>query len=175
MVATLGIGIPAGLHISLSAALGYAIRIQDGLPEQAKQFSLMGFAFTAIIAIIAMAMILFFLLAIPTMAYSMGLVALMLRWVSKRRPKQKLASTMIGAMMGLLVGLGGSAIVFLLVDIPPSLGLYGKLFRWPEILSVDGIIVLWFSISPLLNAGAGAQIGWRLGKQLDAITQHWFW
>jgi hypothetical protein len=175
MMTTLGIGIPAGLHISLSAVLGYAVRIQDGLPEQAKQFTLMGFVFTAIIAIIAMAMVLFFLLAIPTMAYSMGLIAFMLRWVGKRRPKQKLASTIIGAVMGLLIGLGTSAIIFLLVDVPPSLGLYGALFRWPEILSVDGIIVLWFSVSPLLNAGAGAQIGWRLGKQLDAIAQYWFW
>ena len=67
MLATLGIGIPAGLHISLSAVLGYAVRIQDGLPAQAKPFTLMGFVFGAILAVIAMAMVLFFLLSIPTM------------------------------------------------------------------------------------------------------------
>jgi hypothetical protein len=175
MLATLGIGIPAGLHIGLSVALGYAQRFEEALPAEAKAFSLMGFLFGAILATIAMAMVLFFLLAIPTMAYSMVLIALMLRWVGKRWPRQKLASTSIGGVMGLLVGLATSAIVFTLVDIIPSFSLYGTIFRWPEILTVDGIVLLWFTVSPLLNAGAGAQIGWRLGKQLDAITQYWFW
>jgi hypothetical protein len=175
MLATLGIGIPAGLHISLSAALGYAVRLQDGLPPQADPFTLMGFVFGAILAVIAMAMVLFFLLAIPTMAYSMTLIAFMLRWVGKRWPRQRLASTVIGGVLGLLVGLASSAIVFLLVDIAPSFSLYASLFRWPEIMTIDGIVVLWFSLSPLLNAGTGVQIGWRLGKQLDAISQYWFW
>ena len=175
MLATLGIGIPAGLHISLSVALGYAQRLKDGLPAEARAFTLMGFLFGAILAIVAMAMVLFFLLAIPTMAYSMGLIALMLRWVGKRWPRQKLASTVIGSVLGLLVGVATSAIIFLLVDIFPSFPLYGRLLRWPEILTVDGIILFWFTVSPLLNAGAGAQIGWRLGKQLDAISLYWFW
>jgi Zn-dependent protease len=108
MLATLGIGIPAGLHISLSAALGYAVRLQDGLPPQADPFTLMGFVFGAILAVIAMAMVLFFLLAIPTMAYSMTLIAFMLRWVGKRWPRQRLASTVIGGVLGLLVGLAVS-------------------------------------------------------------------
>jgi hypothetical protein len=175
MLATLGIGIPAGLHISLSLALGYAQRLQEGLPAEARQFTVMGFVFGAILAVIVTAMILFFLLAIPTMAYSMGLVALMLRWVGKRWPRQKLASTVIGGLLGLLVGLGTSAIVFLLTDIRPGFSLYGSVLRWPEILTMDGILLLWFSLSPLLNAGVGAQIGWRLGKMLDAITLYWFW
>ena len=175
MLATLGIGIPAGLHISLGVGLGYARRLAEELPTQAKSFTLMGFLFGAVLAIIAMTMVLFFLLAIPTMAYSMVLIALMLRWVGKRWPRQKLASTIIGSLMGLLVGLATSAIVFLLVDAVPSFSLYGAVFRWPEILTVDGIVLLWFTVSPLLNAGAGAQIGWRLGKQLDAISQYWFW
>lgn len=175
MLATLGIGIPSGLHISLSVVLGYARRLEEGLPAEARAFTLMGFLFGATLAIIAMAMVLFFLLAIPTMAYSMGLIALMLRWVGKRWPRQKLASVLIGGVLGLLVGVATSAIIFLLVDIVPSFPLYGRLLRWPEILTVDGIVLLWFTISPLLNAGAGAQIGWRLGKQLDEISLYWFW
>ncbi len=175
MMVTLGIGIPAGLHIALSVILGYAARLEDGLPAQANQFSLMGYLFAATLAIIAMAMILFFALAIPTMAYSMGLVAFMLRWVGKRRPRERLVSTIAGAVLGLIVGVASTALIFLLVNMAPSFSLVARVFRWPEILSIDGIILLWFSLSPLANAGAGAQIGWRLGKQLEEISQYWYW
>jgi RsiW-degrading membrane proteinase PrsW (M82 family) len=175
MLVTLGIGIPAGLHIALSAILGYAARLEDGLPAQANQFTVMGFLFASALAIIAMAMVLFFALAIPTMAYSMGLVAFMLRWVGKRRPREKLVSAISGAVMGLIVGIASSALIFLLVDLRPSFSLYARVFRWPAILSIDGIILLWFSLGPLANAAAGAQIGWRLGKQLEELSQYYFW
>lgn len=175
MLVTLGIGIPAGLHIALSAVLGYASRLQDGLPAQAKQFTIMGFLFAAILSIIAMAMVLFFAMAIPTMIYSMVLIAFMLRWVGKRWPREKLASTIIGAVMGLIVGLASSTLIFLLVNLTPSFALYARVFHWPEILTIDGIVLLWFSLSPLVNAGAGAQIGWRLGKQLEELSQYYYW
>ena len=175
MLVTLCIGIPCGMHIALSVVLGYAVRLEDGLPSQAKQFAVMGFLFAAIMAIIAMAMVLFFSLAIPTMAYSMGLIAVMLRWVGKRRSKERLVSTIAGAVLGLIVGIASSALIFLLVSMSPSFSLYARVFRWPEILSIDGIILLWFSLSPLANAGAGAQIGWRLGKQLEEMRQYWYW
>ena len=122
-----------------------------------------------------MAMIFLLFLAIPTMGYSMAMVWLMLRWLGNRWPREKLASTLIGAFCGLLVGLGSSAIVFLLIDITPSVELYRSLLSWPEILTVDGIVLLWFSLSPLVNAGAGAQIGWRLGKMLEELTLYRFW
>jgi hypothetical protein len=175
VLVTLGIGIPMGLHIALSAILGYAARLEDGLPAQAKQFTVIGFLFAAILAIIAMAMVLFFLLAIPTMAYSIGLVAAMLRWVGKRWPRERLASTIGGAAMGLIVGVASSALILVLVNVVPSPSLYAQVFRWPAILSVEGIILLWFSLNPLANAGAGAQIGWRLGKQLEEVSQYWYW
>jgi magnesium-transporting ATPase (P-type) len=175
MLVTLGIGIPSGLHIALSAILGYAARLEEGVPAQARQFTVVGFLFAAILAIIAMAMVLFFSLAIPTMAYSMGLIAFMLRWVGKRRPREKLVSAIIGAVLGLIVGICGSALIFVLVDIVPSPSLYAAVFRWPQILSIDGIILLWVSLSPLVNAGAGAQIGWRVGKQLEEVSQYWYW
>jgi hypothetical protein len=175
MLVTIGIGVPCGLHIALSAILDYAARLEDGLPAQANQFTVMGFLFAAILAIIAMAMVLFFALAIPTMAYSMGLIAVMLRWVGKRRPRERLVSTIAGAVLGLIVGIASTALIFLLVNIAPSFSLYAQIFRWPEILSIDGIILFWFSLSPVANAGAGAQIGWRLGKQLEEMRQYWYW
>jgi cellulose synthase/poly-beta-1,6-N-acetylglucosamine synthase-like glycosyltransferase len=175
MLVVLGIGIPSGLHIALSAILGYAVRLSDGFPAQANQFAPGGFLFVAVLATIAMAMVMFFLLAVPTMAYSMVLVAAMLRWVGKRWPRQKLASTIAGAAMGLVVGIAGSAVVFAIVGIAPSFSVYTQAFRWPAILTIDGIVLLWFSVSPLVSAGAGAQVGRRLGKQLEAISQYWYW
>jgi len=88
MLSTLAIGVPAGLHIALSATLGYATRL-DSLSQEPKAFSLMGFLFISILALVAMAMVLFFLLAIPTMAYSMLLVATMLQWMRKFRGREK--------------------------------------------------------------------------------------
>jgi hypothetical protein len=51
---------------------------------------------------------------------------------------------------------------------------YAAVFRWPQIMTIDGIILLWFSLSPLINAVAGGQIGWRLGVILDQMTLYWF-
>ena len=175
MVVTLAIAIPSGLHIGLSAILGYAIRLADGLPAGAKPFTLFGFIFAGLLGVIAMSMILFFALSIPTMVYSMGLVALMLRYVGKRYPREKLASSIIGGILGLIVGIASTTLLFLLMGFRPTIALYINLFRWPQIMTVDGIVALWFSLNPLANAFAGAQIGWRLGKQIEELTQHWFW
>jgi hypothetical protein len=175
MLVTLVIAIPMGLHIALSVTLGYATRLQAGLPPEPKTFAFFGFTFTAVLALVAMAVVLFFVLAIPTMAYAMGLTAFMLRWVGKHRSKQRLTSTVIGSILGLLVGVSGSMLIFLLMDLSPSASLYGTVFRWPEILTIDGIALLWLSLNPLCNAIAGAQIGWRLGTQLEEVTQYWYW
>jgi hypothetical protein len=53
---------------------------------------------------------------------------------------------------------------FALIDMLPSDLRYATLFRWPEILTVDSVVLLWFSLNPVTNEIAGAQIGWRLGK-----------
>jgi hypothetical protein len=173
MLSTLGIGIPAGLHIALSATLGYAARL-DNMPEEGKAFTLMGFIFTSLLALIAMAMVLFFLLSIPTMAYSMLLVATMLQTMRRFRGREKVVPTIVGAILGLLTGVGTSALIFLLSSVSPSVANYAAVFRWPEILTIDGIILLWFTLNPLANAVAGAQIGWRLGLMLDQMTMYWF-
>jgi Na+-driven multidrug efflux pump len=173
MFATLAVALPAAIHIAVSVNLGYAVRLQD-LPQEPRTLSIMGIVFTAILAVVAMAMVMFFLLAIPVMAYGMALVAFMLRWVGKRRPKEKLTSTILGALLGLIVGLGTSALVMILADIPPTAATYGAILRWPQILTVDGIILLWFTLNPLFNTAAGAQLGWRLGEILEQMAQYYF-
>jgi hypothetical protein len=175
MVATLAIAIPSGLHIALSVVLGYAIRISEGLPAETKPFTLFGFIFGALLAVIAVSMIMFFAGSIPTMAYSMALVAGMLRWVGKRWGRVKLASAIIGSVAGLIVGILGSLLLRLLMDLNAGWSLYAALFRWPAILTIDGIALLWTTLNPLAQAAAGAQIGWRLGKQLEEISMYWFW
>jgi len=175
MLSTLAMAIPSGLHIALSVALGYAARLENGLPPGPKDFAFVGFIFIAIVALVAMSMVLFFMLAIPTMAYSMAMVFFMLRWAGKRLRKERLTSTIIGSVMGLIVGVLSSALIFLLMDLRPTGSLYATILHWPEVLTIDGIALIWFSLNPLFNAIAGAQIGWRLGKLIEDMTLYWFW
>jgi hypothetical protein len=175
MLSTLATAIPACLHIALAVKLGYAVRLDEFARVEPKSFALMAFLFVAILAIVSLSMILFFMLSIPTMAYSMGLVAFMLRWAGKRRRRERLVSTIIGGVMGLILGVASSALVFLLMNIRPEGVLYAAVLRWPEILSVEGIALIWLSLNPLFNALAGAQIGWRLGKMIQDMTMYWFW
>jgi len=175
MLTTLAVAIPAGVHIALAATLGYAVRYAEGLPTQANPFSLSGFVFTWLLAVIALAMLQFFVGSIPAMGYSVALVAAMLRWVGKRRGREKLVSTIAGSVCGLLIGVLESAAGFTLMSFAPSATAYALLFRWPAIMSIDGIALLWLTVNPLTNAIAGAQIGSRLGKQLEELTAFYFW
>jgi hypothetical protein len=63
----------------------------------------------------------------------------------------------------------------MLMNFAPSAHVYALLFRWPAIMSIDGIALLWLTVNPLANAVAGAQIGFRLGKQLEELTTFYFW
>lgn len=175
MLATLTIAIPAGLHIGLSVILGYAQRYADGLPAEARPFSLFGYLFASILAIIAVSMLMFFGGSIPTMLYSMGLIAYMLRRIAKHRQKVKLVSTIIGSVCGLIGGILGTLLISLLTDLQPNGTAYATYLNWPAILTIDGILLLWSTLNPLANAVAGAQIGWRLGKQLEDLMVYWFW
>lgn len=175
MLSTLVVAGLGGLHIGLSAVLGYLIRLEDGLPAEAKQFTFFSFLFISLLAMVALAMVLFFASAIPTMVYAMSLVAGMLRWVGKRWPKVRLWSTVFGALGGLLVGLALSGLGLLLFNLDMGSGLYARLFSWPEVLSIDGIVLLWLTLYPVTSVVGGAQIGWRLGKQLDELSLYWFW
>ena len=63
----------------------------------------------------------------------------------------------------------------------------GELFQfreshtWIETIGVryefgiDGIALLWLTFYPAISAVGGAQLGWRLGKQLDELSLYWFW
>lgn len=175
MLATLIIAIPGGLHIGLSVVLGYAVRYSAGLPGTAHPFSLFGFIFASLLGVITLSMLLFFGGSIPTMAYSVALVAYMLRWLGKRRGHERLASTILGGVMGLLVGALETTVGFLLLSLRPTWTTYVTLFRWPAILTIDGISILWLTVNVLASAAAGAQIGWRLGEQLEELTAYWFW
>ncbi len=164
-----------GIHVGLSSTLGYAVRYAEGLPDQAKPFAFFGFFFVSLLAIVALAMLLFFGTSIPTMAYSMALVWMMLRWVGKRRGHDKLASTLLGGAFGLLTG----ALITLALSVVFGLRLtgevYARLLRWPAILSIDGIVLTWLTLYPLVSAGAGVQIGWRLGKHIENMGLYWLW
>jgi hypothetical protein len=109
------------------------------------------------------------------MAYAMGLVSGMLRWVGKRWPKVRLWSTVFGAVCGLLAGATLSALGLLLFGLELAPAVYARLLSWPAVLSIDGIAILWLTFYPAISAVGGAQIGWRLGKQLDELSLYWFW
>ena len=175
MLSTLILAGVGGLHIAISVTLGYAVRYADGLPDQAKPFAFFSFLFIWLFAILALAVVLFFGVTIPTMAYSMGLVWGMLRWVDKRWGREKLASTLLGAGLGLIAGLLIVAMLSLVFGASVDRAAYARLFRWPAILSVDGIVLLMLTLYPLASIGAGVQIGWRLGKQIEQMQQYWFW
>lgn len=175
MLATLLFAIPGGLHIALSVTLGYAIRYAEGLPPEARAFSFGAFIFASIAGIISLSMLMFFGGAIPTMAYSMGLVSFMLRWVGKRRGRDRLVSTIIGSVSGAVVGVLLSSLLLLLMDMNVSGSLYATLFSWPEILTIDGIALLWLTLLPVMHAASGAQIGWRLGKMTEELSMYYFW
>lgn len=175
MLSTLVVAGLSGLHIGLSAVLGFLVRYEDGLPVEANPFAFFSFLFISILAMVAMAMVLFFGSAIPTMAYAMGLVSGMLRWVGKRWPKVRLWSTVFGAVCGLLAGSTLSALGLLLFGLELTPAAYARLFSWPAVLSIDGIAILWLTFYPAISAVGGAQIGWRLGKQLDELSLYWFW
>jgi len=175
MLSTLTIAGLGGLHIGLSTTLGYAMRYAEGLPDQARPFALFGFLFTSIFAFLALAMFLFFITSIPTMAYSMALVWGMLRWVGKRWGREKLASTLLGAVLGFLTGLLLVAVAATVFGARVNGAAYARLFRWPAILSIDGIVLFLLTLYPLASAGAGVQIGWRLGKHLEEMQLYWFW
>ena len=175
MLGALTISGLGGLHIGLSVTLGYAVRYAEGLPDQAKPFALFGFLLTSIIASMALAMLLFFSTAIPTMVYSMVLVWGMLRWVGKRRGREKLASALLGAAMGLLTGLLIVAVASLVFGVRVDGAAYATLFRWPAFLSIDGIVLLIVTLYPWVSAAAGLQIGWRLGKQIEEMRLYRFW
>ena len=175
MFTILAIGVPAGAHVGLSAALGYATPYVEGMAAEPKAFSLFGFLFAWLLAFLAIALALFAFAAIPTLLYNGVLVAMMLRLMRRRREHLKRASIILGCFLGLLLGLLLSTVGFLITDLRPTLETYATFFHWPEIMTTDGIALLWLSLLPIIMAAAGARSGRKLGSQLEALTMQWFW
>ena len=175
MLAVLAIAIPCGLHLGLSAAMRQLARYAPGTAAPIEGFSPFGFVFASLLSMVALAVLLFFVESIPTMAYGMGMVALMLHWPKRWRGQERRASIVTGTIVGLIVGLLVAAGGGLLLDLCPSLDLYGSLFRWPAILSIDGITLLWLTLTPVAHGVAGAQLGAKLGKQMEEYLLYRMW
>ena len=179
MFTILTIAIPAGAHVGLSATLGYATRYTDGMVDgvftDPKAFSLFGFLFASLLAFLAIALALFAFSAIPTLFYNGVLVALMLRVLGRRREHVKRVSIILGCVLGLSVGILLSSVGFLVTGLRPALETISTLFHWPEIMTIDGITLLWLMLLPIATAAAGARSGRKLGYQLEALTMQWFW
>jgi hypothetical protein len=167
--------IPAGAQVGLSATLGYATRYTDGMAVDPKAFSLFGFLFAWLLAFLAIALALFAFSAIPMLLYNGVLVAIMLRLLRRRREHLKRASIILGCALGLLLGILLSSVGFLVTGLQPAPETYATLFQWPEIMTIDGIALLWLTLLPLVTAAAGARSGRKLGSQLEALTMQWFW
>jgi hypothetical protein len=190
MLSALVVGVLAGVHSGLSAAMGYAVRAEAQPTAQATSFAAGRFLLVTVLVAFALATLLFFAKAIPAMGSDMVLIAWMLRRMGKGRRKrtgapgrpgasggglgEKQFSTIAGGILALIVGLGETALGMLLTGLWPSGGRYSTLLRWPAILSIDGIALLWLTLNPLIDALAGAQAGYKLGQQVQETMLYWY-
>jgi hypothetical protein len=174
MITTLSIAIPAGLHGGLSSCLGYFIRFSEIAKAEPKAFALGSFFWLSMAGILVLCMATFFGIAIPTMLYTMGLVRFSLFWLRKRWDRDKLANAIAGGILGLLFGTPCTVLVMLLVDMRFSLSLYAQLLRWPALLTIDGIVLLWFTLLPVVNIIGGVRSGIKIGEIVDNVKMHWF-
>jgi hypothetical protein len=175
MISALCIAIPAGLHSGLSATLGYFIRNTDALAVEAKAFTLGPFIFSSLAGVLILCMMMFFGIAIPTMLYSMGLVSFSLHWLRKRRGRDKLANAIAGGILGFLFGTPCTVLVMLLIDMRPSGPLYADLVRWPAILTIDAIVLLWFTLLPLINTIGGVRSGLKIAEIVENVKMYWIY
>jgi hypothetical protein len=173
MVTVLGIGIPAALHSALSANLGFFIRLGEVAGVAPKAFSLGSFFWLTLAAVLVLSMALFFGMAIPSMLYTMGLVRFSLFWLRKRWDHDKLANAIAGGILGLVFGTPCTVVVMLLVDMQLSLSLFGELLRWPAILTIDGIILVWFTLLPVVNIIGGVRSGLKIAEIVENVKMYW--
>jgi hypothetical protein len=175
MFTILVIGIPAGAHVGLSAALGYFTRSVESVVAEPRAFSFFSFFFAWFLAFFAIALALFAFAALPMLLYNGFLVALMLRLMRRRREHLKRVSIILGCVFGLLLGILLSSFGFLIMGLQPALETYITYFDWPAIMTPENIGLLWLSLLPIVTAVAGARSGRKLGTQLEALTMQWFW
>jgi len=175
LISALGVAIPVGILAGLSTSLGYLERYAEGMPVEARAFSPAGFIFASLLAFFVLTIAMFFGSAIPTMLYNMGLVAYMLRWLRKRRGRDKLASTIAGGILGLFSGIPCTALGMIIAEMPPHGALYARLWSWPALLSVDGLFLLWMTLIPPINVIGGLRSGWKIGERIEEVKLYWFW
>lgn len=173
MITALSIGVLSGIQVSLSSAMGYFVRYADGLPAAAHPVTLGGFVGIWLIAFLAVTMILFFGGAIPVMAYTMGLVSLMLYRLRKRRGRERLVGAIGGGLLGCLCGLPCWWLILMITDMIPNWSFYAAILRWPAIMSVDGVIGIWGVMLPLLNIIGGVRSGYKIGKMIQDVQMLW--
>jgi hypothetical protein len=174
MITALCVAIPAGLQSGLSANLGYLVRYSEGLVVGGKAFSFGSFIFSSLAGMLVLCMMMFFGIAIPTMLYTMGLVTFSLQWLRKRRGRDRLANVIVGAILALLFGTPCTVIVLLLIDMRPNGSLYVELLRWPNILSIDGIVLLWSTLTPLINIIGGIRSGLKVAEIIENVKMYWY-
>lgn len=178
MIASLGVATPIGLLGGLSVSLGYLVRAvgpyAESMPAEPKAFSLFGFIFAWLAALFILTIAMFFGSAIPSMLYSMSLVACMLHWLRGRRGREKLVSTVLGGVLGFLFGIPCTALGMVIAETAPSFALYATLWRWPAILSIDGLFLLWMALIPPVNAIAGVRTGWKIAQRIAEARLYWF-
>jgi hypothetical protein len=175
MITTLSIAIPAGLHSGFSTTLGYFIRFSEIAKANPKAFALGPFFWGSLAGILVLCMAMFFGTAIPSMLYTMGLVRFSLFWLRKRWDRDKLANAIAGGILGLLFGTPCTVLVMLLIDMQFSISLYGELLRWPAVLTIDSIVLLWFTLLPLINIIGGVRSGLKIAEIIDNVKMHWFY
>lgn len=173
LLSELCFAVPAGLQCGLSITLGYFVRIADGLPDTANPFALGRFLWMSLVSAFILIMILFFSTAIPTMLYTMGLVRFSLFWLRKRKGHDKRANAIAGAILAFLFGLPCTALGLILIDIYPSLALYGELLRWPDLLSIDGMMLLWMTVLPFFGIIGGVRSGIKIGEVVERMQMYW--
>lgn len=165
--------VPAGLHCGLSITLGYFGRLAD-MPQIASPFSIGRFFWMSLFSTLVLVMILFFSTAIPTMLYTMGLVRFALFWLSKRKGHDRRANAIVGGILGFLFALPCSAFGLILVDLFPPPANAITLLRWPAILTVDGILMLWMTLLPFFAVAGGVRSGIKLGQIAERVQMYWF-
>ena len=104
MLAVLATVVPGGLHLGLSTALGQLARYAPSAASPIEGFNPFRFLFASLMGIVGLAVFMFFVEAIPTMAYGMGSVALVLHWPRRWRGQERRVSTVVGTVAGLVVG-----------------------------------------------------------------------
>lgn len=174
MITSLSIAIPAGLHSGLSSNLGFFTRYADVAAVVPRAFTVGSFIWASLGGMLVLCMAMFFGTAIPTMLYTMGLVQFSLFWLRKRWKRDKLANAIAGGILGLLFGAPCSLLVMLLTDMRFSPLLYLELLRWPAILTIDGIVLLWFTLLPVINIIGGVRSGLKIGGIAETVKMNWF-